>query len=215
MDATEVGVESVKSVGNGTVALSISAPEDFDPLPGQFVQVAREVDGERVVRHYTLSSPYVDGSFEITVEVDPEGELSPILASLGDGDTVGVDGPYGRSYYEGEDSAVVLAGGPGVGPAVGIGERVADEKGPENVGIVYRDSTPAHEERLDALRDGGATVEVVDEEDSLTTPTRNALERVGEDAQVFVYGFEGFVEEAREALAEAGYEGEPKVENFG
>lgn len=215
MDGTEVGVESVKSVGNGTVALSISAPEGFDPHPGQFVQVARDVDGENVVRHYTLSSAYVDGTFEITVEVDPEGELSPVLASLGESDTVSVDGPYGRSYYEKEKNVVVLAGGPGIGPAVGIGERVANETGGENVGIVYRDSKPAHKERLDALRAEGATIEVVGEGDSLAGPMEEILEAVGTGAQVFVYGFEGFVDESRDVLKGVGYEGEPKVENFG
>ncbi|MDY6779709.1 MAG: FAD-binding oxidoreductase, partial [Halobacteria archaeon] len=68
------------------------------------------------------SSPRVGEAFEITVGVDPDGDLSPALADLRTGDTVEVDGPYGRVYYEGGD-AVVLAGGPGVGPAVGIGER--------------------------------------------------------------------------------------------
>lgn len=214
MEETRVGVEGTESVGNGTVAVSLSAPDGFDAVPGQFVQVSRDVDGERVVRHYTLSSPYVDDSFEITVEVDPEGELSPVLASLGEGDTVGIDGPYGRSYYEGEKNVVVLAGGPGVGPAVGIGERVADQWGAEGVGIVYRDSTPAHEKRLDELHREGATVEIIGKEASLVEPTERLLEAV-EDAQVFVYGFADFVTESQNALEEVGYDGEPSVENFG
>lgn len=212
MEGTEVRVEDVREVGPDTVAVELLKPDGWKVTPGQFVQVGAPVDDSFVVRHYTVSSPYSDGSFEITVGVDPEGELSPVLAELHKGDYVSVDGPFGRAEYDGEESVVVLAGGPGVGPAVGIGERVADENGAENVTVVYRDGEHAHTERLDALRDAGATVKLLDNDE----PLRSTVgESVKEDAQVFVYGFDGFVREAAEALEDAGYEGEPKVENFG
>jgi len=215
MEETRVGIESTDTVGNGTVAVVLSAPDGFEAAPGQFVQLARDVDGEKVVRHYTLSSPYVDGSLEVTVEVDPEGKLSPVLASLGDGDTVSIDGPYGRSYYEGEKKVIVIAGGPGVGPAVGIGERVTDEWSAEGVGVVYRDSKPAHSERLDALREEGATVKIIDGDTPLLEPTERVLEAVGKDARVFVYGFADSIAESKDVLEEIGYAGEPLFENFG
>jgi len=214
MEGTEVEVERVRGVGPGTVALELSEPGGWGVAPGGFVQVGAPVGGEFVVRHYTVSSPYPDGSFEITVGVDEEGELSPVLAELDEGDYVSVDGPFGRAVYEGEEVVVVLAGGPGVGPAVGIGERAADEHGAGSVTVVYRDDAPAHADRLDSLRDDGATVSVLGGEE----PIRDAVgEALGEapDAQVFVYGFGGFVREAKAALDESGYDGEPKVENFG
>jgi len=211
MEGTEVAVEGVRSVGGDTVAIDLSNPEGWEIEPGQFVQVGITVDGEFVVRHYTVSSPHSDSGFEITVGVDPEGELSPHLAELEAGDYVSVDGPYGRAYYEGEDSVVVIAGGPGVGPAVGIGERAAEETGAENVGVVYVDKEPAHTERLDSLREQGATVDVLGNGEALEEAV---AETVG-DGQVFVYGFESFLEEATEALEEVGANGEVKVENFG
>ena len=212
MEGTEVAVEGVRSVGDDTVAIDLSNSEGWTITPGQFVQVGMPVGDEFVVRHYTVSSPYSDGSFEITVGVDSEGELSPVLAELEPGDYVSVDGPYGRAYYEGEERVVVLAGGPGVGPAVGIAERVADEHGAENVSVVYADDKPAHVERLDALRIRGTSVVILDDDEPLTEAVSETMEN---DAQVFVYGFEGFLREATEALEEAGYEGEPKIENFG
>jgi ferredoxin-NADP reductase len=211
MEGTEIAVERVSDAGGETVAIDLSNPEGWDISPGQFVQVGAPVEDDFVVRHYTVSSPYSNGGFEITVGVDPDGDLSPVLAELEDGDYVSVDGPYGRAYYEGEQNVVVLAGGPGVGPAVGIGERAADEHSAEAVTVVYRDGTPAHGERLDQLREEGATVEVLGEDE----PLKDVIPGLLDDAQVFVYGFKEFVGEATEAIESAGYDGEPKVENFG
>jgi ferredoxin-NADP reductase len=213
MEGTEVSVERVRPVGENTVAVDLSNTEGWEILPGQFVQVGAPVGDDFVVRHYTVSSPYPDGSFEITVSVDPEGELGPVLAELEAGDHVSADGPYGRAYYEGEESVVVVAGGPGVGPAVGIAERVADQHGAENVDVVYRDGEPAHEKRLDALRSEGARIRVI--EDGLGDAVAEVLgEAPG--SQVFVYGFEPFIEEASEALEGSGYGTDgAKIENFG
>ncbi len=214
MEGTEVAVKDVRDVGGDTVAIDLSNSPNWEIQPGQFVQVGLSVGEEFVVRHYTVSSPYSDGSFEITVGVDPSGELSPALAALKPDDYVSVDGPYGRSFYEDEERVVVLAGGPGVGPAVGIAERVADEHGAENVSVVYVDDEPAHNERLDTLREDGARIVVV-AEDEVGEFDEAVADAVEEGGQVFVYGFEGFLADAEMALKEAGYDGEPKVENFG
>lgn len=214
MEGTEVSVEDVREVGPDTVAVDLSKPDGWTVTPGQFVQVGAPVGDGFVVRHYTISSPYADESFEITVSVDPDGELSPVLARLHEGDYVSVDGPFGRAEYEGEENVVVVAGGPGVGPAVGIAERVADEHSAENVAVVYRDEKPAHTDRLDALSDKGATVEYLDGDEPLRAAVVEAVGRVGDGTQVFVYGFDGFVHEATDAVDAAGYD-EPKVENFG
>lgn len=211
MEGTEVAVDRVRKVGERTVAIDLPTPDSWSINPGQFVQIGAPVDEEFVVRHYTVSSPYNDGGFEITVGVDPEGDLSPVLAELNEDDFVSVDGPYGRSYYEGEEPVVVIAGGPGVGPAVGIAERVADEHGAKKASVIYRDVEHAHLDRLEELRDKGARVELLEDDELL----RGNLDGLPDGAQVFVYGFDGFVNEAAEALEAAGYEGEPKVENFG
>ncbi|WP_327053108.1 FAD-binding oxidoreductase [Halomicrococcus gelatinilyticus] len=212
MDATEVEVRAVRDVGPATVALELATPAGFDARPGQFVQVRGEVDGEAVTRHYTLSSPSAEETFEITVGVDPEGDLSPWLAERDPGDTVGVAGPYGDAYYEDEASVVVLAGGPGVGPAVGIGERAADDG--SDVTVVYRDEEPAHEDRLRALEAEGATVVMTTEPLSDDDRVREVLSAA--DGQPFVYGFADFLADAEDALAAAGHDPDAaKAENFG
>lgn len=210
MDGIEVEVRAVESVGTETVALTLETPPEFDAEPGQFVQLRATIDGEEVGRYYTLSSPDVEDTFETTVEVDPEGSLTPYLADLEAGDTVEIAGPFGESYYEGEDSVVVLAGGPGVGPAVGIGERALREG--TDVTIVYEDSDPAHEARLATLASEGATVAITDDvsADDVVTLLADSL------GQTFVYGFADFVDEATAALDAAGFDtADAKVESFG
>jgi 3-phenylpropionate/trans-cinnamate dioxygenase ferredoxin reductase subunit len=213
MENEDVPVAAVREVGPDAVAIEFETPADFAAAPGQFVKLTLDVDGEPESRFYTLSSPDVEGTFEVTVAIDPEGEVGPHLRDLSAGDTVRVSGPFGNAYYEGERRVVVLAGGPGVGPAVGIAERgLADGN---EAAVVYYDDAPIHEDRLDALTDDGAFVEVLDtgDEDAFTDAVADAI---GAGGQVFVYGFADFLSLATDAISAAG--GEPdraKVENFG
>ncbi|MBB6645399.1 ferredoxin--NADP reductase [Halobellus ruber] len=212
MDAT-VAVTAVRDVGPRTIAIEFEAPADLDAEPGQFLKLVGTVDGEEYSRFYTLSSPGVDDTFEITVGIDPEeaGPFSEFLADLAAGDTVDISGPFGRNFYEGESRVVVLAGGPGVGPAVGIGEAVVADG--NDVAVVYRADAPAHAERLDALEAAGASVVVTDGD--IDGHVAAAVTGAA-DEQVFVYGFEGFIEDATAALDGAGVDpDDAKVENFG
>ncbi|WP_254768771.1 FAD-dependent oxidoreductase [Salinilacihabitans rarus] len=212
MDETEVTVEDVRDVGPDTVALELATPEGFDALPGQFVLLKAAPEDEEIARHYTISSPDVEGTFELTVGVDLEGDLSPWLAELEGGETIRVEGPYGRIAYEGDRDVVAVAGGPGVGPAVAIAE-AAHEAGHE-AAVVYEDLSPAHVDRLDALADAGATVTIID--DGGGGRLADAVESHLGDGQFYVFGFAPFVGRVADAIEAAG--GDPndaQIENFG
>ncbi|MFB6137565.1 MAG: FAD-dependent oxidoreductase [Halobacteriaceae archaeon] len=225
-----VRVSAVRQVGPDAVAIEIEAPAEFDARPGQFVKLS--APALETSRFYSLSSPDVEDTLEVTVAVDPDGTLGPWLADREAGDEVEVAGPFGNTYYDGEDRVVVLAGGPGVGPAVGIAER-ALAAGNE-AAVVYRDDAPMHEDRLAALSSMGATVALVGEAaeradvdgadlaaDAADVAAPDAFdaavaEAVREGGQVFVYGFADFLDVATDALAAAGYDPDAaKVENFG
>ncbi|MFC3478578.1 FAD-dependent oxidoreductase [Halobacterium litoreum] len=210
MDETAVAVRSVRDVGPDTVAVTFETPAGFVAEPGQFVRVLAEFEGEEEGRYYTLSSPDVAETFEVTVGVDPEGTLGPWLADREPGDEVRIEGPFGDDYYEGEDSVVLLAGGPGVGPAIAIAERAHDAGA--DVTLVYQDDEPVHEDRLAALADTGVTVVVVAAD--LADAVASVAGRT--DGVPFVYGFAGFCEDALDALTATGFDTEAaKVESFG
>lgn len=211
MDERSLAVTAVRSVGPDSIAIDVESPEGFTAQPGQFVKLTLSVDGDDQSRFYTISSPDVDGTFEMTVGIDPDGDVAPQLADLTAGDEIRVSGPFGSDYYEGEPRPILLAGGPGIGPAIGIAERaVADGHDPV---IVYQDDAPIHEDRLDALRSQGVSVSVLDSD----TPMEDAVaEATAEGGQVFMYGFAAFLDDATVALEAAGIEtDDAKVENFG
>jgi len=243
MDPTKTAVRAVRDVGPDAVAIDLESPTEFDAQPGQFVKLTFDLAGklefeaierlasegeldvetadelERgdevlVSRFYTISSADVGDTFEITVGIDPEGTLAPLLADLSAGDVVTVSGPFGNDYYEGEDPAVILAGGPGVGPAVGIAERaMADDN---RAAVVYQDEAPIHEERLADIRSDGATVVLLDRADDLDAAVAEVLDEYGADSQLFVYGFADFIDDATTAIDAAGGDSEgAKIENFG
>ncbi|MFW5905665.1 MAG: oxidoreductase, partial [archaeon] len=136
--------------------------------------------------------------------------LSPWLAAREPGDVVRITGPDGDVYYRGEDRIVVLAAGPGIGPAVAIGERARMEGAA--VAIVHPADNTVHRERLRSLDEAGATVYPA--EDGLEAVTNDAINSIG--GSVFVYGFSPFVQEAIRAIESAGYDSEDvKVESFG
>jgi ferredoxin-NADP reductase len=224
MDAMQVTVRDVTDVGPDTIAMELSTPAEFAADPGEFVLVRATVDvrgdaggssgesdgGEELARHYTLSSPTVGDTFEITVGIDPDGDLTPWLAERSSGDTLAVEGPFGNVAYQGDGDVVVLAGGPGVGPAVGIGERARSAG--NDAAIVYLDETPAHEERLSALVDDGASVSIVGDEDAFA----DAVADVADRGQVYVFGFKEFCELSLDALEAAGVDPDDAlVESFG
>jgi len=209
-----VAVTDRRAVGPDAVALSLAAPAGFDASPGQFVKLTLDVGDEQLSRFYTVSSPRVEESLEVTVEIDPEGDLGPRLARLEVGEEIGLDGPFGTAAYEGEPRTLVLAGGPGVGPAVAIAERTLEDGG--RAAVVYRDSAPIHTDRLAALRERGATVLVLDGDAPLADAVADAIAGFEGSPQVFVYGFAPFLDDATAALSAAGGDADgAKVESFG
>jgi len=214
MDTTAT-VESVASVGPDTYALRFTAPDGFAAEPGQFVKLGTEIDGESVARFYTLSSPHVDDTFEVTVGIDPDegGDFSAFLADAEAGTEMTLSGPYGDQHYDGEARAVVIAGGPGIGPAVAIAERALDEGAA--AAVVYRDDDVAHADRIEALRERGASVRLLGADEPLTDAVADAL--TGADGETaFVYGFADLVADAEAAVDAAGGDADAaKVENFG
>ena len=215
MDPIETTVAAVRDVGPDAVAIDIETPEDFAAEPGQFVKLSTTIDGETEGRFYTVSSPHVDDTFEFTVSYDPEegGAFSEYLVNIEGGDTVEITGPFGDDHYEGEERVVVLAGGPGIGPAVAIAERALADG--HEAAVVYRDDAPIHERRLATLAGTNADVFVLSNDDSLPDAVAEVLTNESGE-QVFVYGFADFLDDAAAAVEAAG--GDPdaaKAENFG
>lgn len=198
MDYTTVTVVSVTDVGGDAVAVELATPVGFGGRPGQFVSL--RLDADTPARFYTLSSADSVDSFEVTVGVDAEGDVSPRIAALDPGDELDVSAPLGDTFYDGESSVLVVAGGPGIGAAVAIAERAIRDGG--DAVVVYRDDAPSHEPRLAALSRAGAIVVVLRPDGDLDTAIGSVVARGVDTA--FVFGFNDFVTAAADALDAAG-----------
>lgn len=202
-------VANIEGVGQDTVAIEFETPDGFEGAPGQFISVQATVDGVKEASYYTISSPRVSDVFEITVAIDPEGALGPWLADREAGDEVEIKGPFGGIQYTGHEPVVVLAEGPGIGPAVGVGERARGVD--QNAIVVYYGHQPPHRTRLNELEDDGATVVITesfnDAIDVLASVTNEG---------VYVFGFEQFVKDTKEVVDGTDVDDEDAhIESFG
>lgn len=204
----EMTITQLEDVGAETVALTLETPSDFEAFPGQFVLVRASIDGDEETGYYTIASPDVAGTFTMTVAVKPDGTLGPWLAGREVGDTVTIEGPFGHVQYTGGESAVVFASGPGIGPAVGVGERARQED--RDVTIVYGGTHPPHTERLTALEKNDATIIIPDE-------LHAAIQKIDfSNVETYIFGFDDFVEEVGKALSENNVDTSGiEMENFG
>ena len=201
-------ITRIEDVGEQTVAIEVETPADFEAYPGQFVLVRATIDGEEETGYYTISSPDVEGRFEMTVAVDPDGTLGPWLVERTLGEELTVEGPFGDIQYTGDGDAVVFARGPGIGPAVGIAERARDVG--HDVTIVHGGDQPPHEKRLASLEERGAAVVLADDLNLAV----ESLSLAG--GGTYVFGFQNFVEETKDAIEAAGVDlDDVEIESFG
>ncbi len=100
--------------------------------PGQFLTFHWIIDGQRVVRSYTISSsPICTDHVEITSKRVANGRVSGFLHDVAEtGLTVEATGPYGQFYFDetSHHGIVLIAAGAGITPMIAI-LRYIDDRG--------------------------------------------------------------------------------------
>jgi len=103
-----------------TKHFTFEVPKDFTFLAGQFVMVSLIGDeGKPIKRAFSIaSSPSsFTGKIELCVKILHDGRLSTRLAKLKLGDTVSMQGPYGKFFLEeSSNEKLFLAAGTGIAP---------------------------------------------------------------------------------------------------
>lgn len=127
-------------------------------LPGQYVSV--RVPGVEAPRNYSMSNlPNADGLWEIIVRRVPGGAATGVLFdSIGIGDRIEIDGPYGLATLrtDADRDIVCVAGGSGLAPMLSIarGAAAAGMLGRHRLHFFYGARTPLDvcgERELDGL----------------------------------------------------------------
>jgi ferredoxin-NADP reductase len=206
-----------------TIRLALGAPVPH--VPGQhYVVRLRAEDGYTASRSYSVASaPDDSGEVELTVELLPDGEVSPFLHEvLAPGDVLEVRGPLGRWFtWDGSSPALLVGGGSGVVPLMAM-LRTARAAGRVGlVRLVVSVRTP--DDLYYAPEMTGPEVTVVH---TRTAPpgdarpvgrlTADDLGPVPAGTTVYLCGSCGFVEHASALLLDLGVEAaDVRVERFG
>ena len=205
-------------------------------LPGQHVDVRLTApDGYSTERSYSLAAPPAEDQIELTVQLVPDGEVSPFLVQdYAVGEVIEVRGPVGGWFVwlpEQADPLLLVAGGSGVVPLMSIvrAHREVDSRAPLH--LVYSVRTIDDAYYLDELR---AQTEHGDNLDLTFAFSREAPDGwprppgrlTADDLRVlapplptqhaFVCGPTGFVEAVTTALVSLGHDpARIRTERFG
>lgn len=116
----ESTLESVKDLSSNTKHFVFTVPEGFTFIPGQFVMVGLPgEDGKPIRRAFSIAStPDLLGKIELCIKILSFGKLSSKLGALKPGQTVTMEGPYGKFILQEdpEKEIILLAAGTGIAP---------------------------------------------------------------------------------------------------
>jgi glycine betaine catabolism B len=119
----------------------------FDYLPGQYLNIALSIAGQRVNRSYTIaSSPTQTQYCELTVKKSLLGYASLHLHEmLTQGATLKISAPAGRFVFTGADadSVVLIAGGVGITPLMSIVRYLCDRSWAGAIHLIVSQRTQA------------------------------------------------------------------------
>ncbi len=129
-----------------TFCFMAEQPVMFFFKPGQFVTLELEIDGQPIMRSYTISSsPSVPYSFSLTIKRVPGGKVSNWLHdSLKEGDELPVHGPVGlfNAIDFPADKVLFLSGGVGITPVMSMSRWFFDTNGNVDMVFVHSARTP-------------------------------------------------------------------------
>ena len=150
----------------------------FSFLPGQWVDFYKNIEGElRVAGYSIISLPSQKGFIDLAVK---KIGTNPVTKYLHDGvklgDTVYVDGGYGDFFFTKDmgTSVVLISGGIGVTPLLGILRYIQDEAPEVQATMLY--SAKSQEEFL--FHNEFLEIEKKNENINIFSPFRNLLEEV-------------------------------------
>ncbi|SCK29595.1 hybrid-cluster NAD(P)-dependent oxidoreductase [Vogesella sp. LIG4] len=129
-----------------TFCFSMQEPVLFFFKPGQFVTLELEIDGQQLMRSYTISSaPSIPYSFSITVKRVPGGVVSNWLHdTMQEGDLLPVHGPVGQFNcidYPAQ-KVLLLSGGVGITPVMSIARWFFDTNSEVDMVFAHSARTP-------------------------------------------------------------------------
>jgi ferredoxin-NADP reductase/DMSO/TMAO reductase YedYZ heme-binding membrane subunit len=119
----------------------------FEHQAGQYLVLSLMIDGKKVNRTYTISSPPTRTDYcEITVKRENNGYVSRHLHEmLHEGDMIHISAPAGRFVFDRTqaNSIVLIAGGVGITPLMSMVRDLTDRNWKGDIFFIYSAKAPA------------------------------------------------------------------------
>ncbi|NPV61354.1 MAG: FAD-dependent oxidoreductase [Methanotrichaceae archaeon] len=97
-------------------SIRFTRSNDFSYLPGQFIFITLKDEESEMTKHFSISSSPTEDFLEITKRLTGH-PFSNALNALAEGDTVLLNGPFGKFTLAGEHKKVgMISGGVGIAP---------------------------------------------------------------------------------------------------
>jgi ferredoxin-NADP reductase len=206
-----------------TFRFAADPPKLFFHRPGQFVTLEVNVDGKAVRRSYTISaSPSRPHLLSVTVKKFPGGLISTWLhKNLGIGDTLCVDGPFGKfTCVDDARPHLFISGGSGITPVMAMARWLCDTAAEADIDFIHFARSPddlvfADELRLMSRDQRGFRCHFVCTRADADTGWKGAVGRISRELlaelvpdfnrrSVYLCGPLGFMDAARAILERSG-----------
>lgn len=112
-------LDDTQDIGPGIRLFRFRVPsiEAFEFVPGQWVSIFADINGKKITRAYSLASLPNENTFEICLNLVPDGHFTPFLFNLEPGQTVSMKGPVGNfTLRDPQKESIFVATGTGVVP---------------------------------------------------------------------------------------------------
>ena len=139
-------ISEIRDETHSVKSFKVELPKDanIDFYPGQFFMVSFVNEPEiKLSRAYSIASSPLNKNY-LEIALDKVGPFTTKLFSMKEGDLLKFKGPYGKFYFnEGmKNNLVLIAGGTGITPLIGIIRYCADKNLSNNIRLIYSVKTP-------------------------------------------------------------------------
>lgn len=155
-------ISAVRPLTDDSVAVRFDVPEElaaeFSFVPGQYLTLRADVDGEDIRRSYSICSALDAGYLEVGIKQVYHGAFSNFAAQLNAGDRINVMPPQGRFTCAtgGRNRYLLIAAGSGITPCLSIASSVLEREPESEITLLYGNQTMASimfKSELEALKD--------------------------------------------------------------
>ena len=141
-----------------TFAIPPSLRDAYAFVPGQYVTIRIDLDGEDIRRSYSICSALDDEGLSVGIRCIAGGSFSTFARNLKEGDVLDVMTPQGRflAPIGGVHDYLLLAAGSGITPMMSIMRSVLDGEPESRIILIYANRTSdsiMFRSALDALKD--------------------------------------------------------------